>query len=198
MRATRNKSPLVQTPTTNSKQNNVLFEVSKKNPSNISPDVVSDLEEILGSPIKTLRQSESNPTNRNSGMVRIDYNTATENLDDDEEMKPTTRSSKRLSYRNKQPSIEMPSRTSNRTRKTSGKIDVQSIQILEQENLSVGNHGQGLSLDVANNAPIIMNIKQEKEVSYTMTDENSLFTCEMCSAVFSDRAQLLVHVPVHI
>lgn len=26
----------------------------------------------------------------------------------------------------------------------------------------------------------------------------SLFKCEMCSAVFSDRAQLLVHVPVHI
>lgn len=198
MRATRNQSPLVQTPTTNSKQNNVLFEISKKNPSNISPDVVSDLEEILGSPIKTLRQSESNSTHRNSGMVRIDYNTATENVDDDEDIKPTTRSSKRLSYRNKQPSVEMPSRTSNRTRKTSGRIDVKSIQILEQENSSVGNHGHGLTLDVANNAPIIMNIKQEKEVSFTMTDENSLFTCEMCSAVFSDRAQLLVHVPVHI
>lgn len=44
---------------------------------------------------------------------------------------------------------------------------------------------------------IVMNIKQEKEESYTMTSDE-FFTCEMCSAVFRDRAQLLVHVPIHI
>lgn len=40
-----------------------------------------------------------------------------------------------------------------------------------------------------------LNIKVEAEASFSSDD---VFTCEMCSAVFRDRAQLLVHVPVHI
>lgn len=32
----------------------------------------------------------------------------------------------------------------------------------------------------------------------SMQHAQNLFKCEMCSAVFSDRAQLLVHVPIHI
>lgn len=40
-----------------------------------------------------------------------------------------------------------------------------------------------------------LNIKIEAEASFSSDD---VFTCEMCSAVFRDRAQLLVHVPVHI
>lgn len=32
----------------------------------------------------------------------------------------------------------------------------------------------------------------------SMQHAQNMFRCEMCSAVFSDRAQLLVHVPVHI
>lgn len=43
--------------------------------------------------------------------------------------------------------------------------------------------------------PETFNIKIEAEASFTSDD---VFTCEMCSAVFRDRAQLLVHVPVHI
>lgn len=43
--------------------------------------------------------------------------------------------------------------------------------------------------------PEPLNIKIEAEASFSSDD---VFTCEMCSAVFRDRAQLLVHVPVHI
>lgn len=32
----------------------------------------------------------------------------------------------------------------------------------------------------------------------SMQHAQSMFKCEMCSEVFSDRAQLLVHVPIHI
>lgn len=32
----------------------------------------------------------------------------------------------------------------------------------------------------------------------SMQHAQNLFKCEMCSEVFSDRAQLLVHVPIHI
>lgn len=38
-----------------------------------------------------------------------------------------------------------------------------------------------------------LNIKIEAEASF-----DDVFTCEMCSAVFRDRSQLLDHVPVHI
>lgn len=60
----------------------------------------------------------------------------------------------------------------------------------------------------------IINIKEENQqelidqsplhelAEITMQHANAnaqnLFKCEMCSAVFSDRAQLLVHVPIHI
>lgn len=40
-----------------------------------------------------------------------------------------------------------------------------------------------------------LHIKEEAEASFSSDD---VFTCEMCSAVFRDRAQLLVHVNVHI
>lgn len=32
----------------------------------------------------------------------------------------------------------------------------------------------------------------------SMQHAQNIFKCEMCSEVFSDRAQLLVHVPIHI
>lgn len=36
------------------------------------------------------------------------------------------------------------------------------------------------------------------EISMQHAQTQNLFKCEMCSEVFSDRAQLLVHVPIHI
>ncbi|XP_074031773.1 uncharacterized protein isoform X2 [Leptinotarsa decemlineata] len=36
------------------------------------------------------------------------------------------------------------------------------------------------------------------EISMQHANAQNLFKCEMCSEVFSDRAQLLVHVPIHI
>lgn len=51
-----------------------------------------------------------------------------------------------------------------------------------------------------------VNIKQEiieasplhELAEISMQHAQNLFKCEMCSEVFSDRAQLLVHVPIHI
>lgn len=201
--------------TSNAKfQSNLFAELSKKS-SNFSPDVVSDLEEILGSPIKTARESRSEQASRtqakseqlnakSSGMVRVDYKSQT-----DDEAKPATRSSKRLSNR-VQP---MPNALTKSTRNSTKSSKKSSAAF----NADTDGGGGGLSsedsqesqesqdepddhLQISNNLQdnIVMNIKQEKEVSYTMTDENSVVTCELCSAVFTDRAQLLIHVPVHI
>ncbi|XP_015124410.1 zinc finger protein 569 [Diachasma alloeum] len=38
----------------------------------------------------------------------------------------------------------------------------------------------------------------EEEVPETIVPDTLEYTCEMCSAVFSSRAELLVHVPIHI
>lgn len=171
-------------------QNNLLAELSKKS-MNYSPDVVSDLEEILRSPI---REAVNEPpvtatqtrTSR-SGMLRVDYTTSvastTHDVVDDlagVDTRPATRSSKRLSNRAVNPAKQSTSRQAAHKVAVSNDID------------PLGMFDDGVQLNT------LINIKQEKEVSYTMTDENNLFTCEMCSAVFHDRSQLLLHVKVHI
>ncbi|XP_028130240.1 zinc finger protein 569 isoform X1 [Diabrotica virgifera virgifera] len=60
----------------------------------------------------------------------------------------------------------------------------------------------------ADSTPLLQHIKQEDpsplhelaEISMQHANANAqnLFKCEMCSEVFTDRAQLLVHVPIHI
>lgn len=182
-------------------QRSLLAELSKKS-SNYSPDVVSDLEEILGSPIKS-HESRSEPMSRsqhtkNAQAKSAEVLRATYKSQADDDAKPATRSSKRLSQRI-QPNIETvvkPLKSSSRkkTESTSFGVGLSSEESQEIPEESYNN------LQATNNAPgnIVLNIKQEKEVSYIMTDENNVFTCEMCSAVFSDRAELLLHVPVHI
>lgn len=225
--ARSSRSPAAATATsatTNARfQNNLLSELSKKS-TNYSPDVVSDLEEILGSPIKTTheinrgghiqsrKQAKAAPASpkKASSTVRLDYNKTST----DDEAKPATRSSKRLSGRT-QPisnveSKAKPTRNSTGSSSTSARGNAKksissSTSVYQSAMLSEESQGSQeesySNLHMEKNAEeenIVMNIKQEKEVSFTLTDDNTVFTCEMCSAVFSDRAQLLVHVPVHI
>lgn len=194
-RSTKSTTPVTPSSSSKNFQNNLLAELSKKS-SNFSPDVVSDLEEILGSPIKMREtRTQSKPESANakaSKMVRVDYHGS------DSDAKPATRSSKRLSNRI-QPtqSVESPTikTLKSSTRGAAKKTIPSDFQLGHSSEESQGSYDQ-IENNTAEN--IVMNIKQEKEVSFTMTDENSVFTCEMCSAVFNDRAQLLVHVPIHI
>lgn len=176
----------------NATHNNLLLELSKKSV-NYSPDVVSDLEEILRSPIKSREtrssQSDSFSTDNND-PIKISYssNYFDASPPPPSENKPTTRSSKRLSNRNlskEKSQTQASNKSIGHTMSSTIKAPSSSPDIFERG--SEGLHN------------IAMNIKQEKEVSYEMTtDDTNVYTCEMCSAVFSDRAQLLVHVPIHI
>lgn len=170
-------------------QNNLLLELSKKSV-NYSPDVVSDLEEILRSPIKSREErssfSQSDP---------LGDNTLSPNYFDQVTLEPhqrNTRSSKRLSNRNltkelNQAAAQVTPSTSSGGGKSTRQRQRQLPELFGKDNDSLAMH------DIA------MHIKQEKEVSYTLNDEPPVvYTCEMCAAEFSDRAQLLVHVPVHI
>lgn len=154
---------------------------------------VSDLDEIMDSPIKGHTLNDT---------------------------KTPTRTSTRLSGRAKpqpQPTqhlhhvVEQPSRSSNRRRtkvieETIDEADSssdesqtsQTSQESQESQQSQQSHvSSGPTRMIRRNhmptPPVI--VKQEREVSYTMTD---MYTCEMCSAVFSDRSQLLNHVPIHI
>ncbi|XP_060527887.1 zinc finger protein 16 [Cylas formicarius] len=58
------------------------------------------------------------------------------------------------------------------------------------------------------NTPNVVHVKQElmdpsalhelAEISMQHANSHNLYKCEMCDEVFTDRAQLLVHVPIHI
>lgn len=202
--------------TTNTK---LALEFTKKS-SNFSPDVVSDLEEILGSPIKTheiRKQTKTDTPNAIKNSTRV--NNKPQNDDD---VKPATRSSKRISNRvvsqpvatsatavgaaatatidakEKQTSSKPTTNTRNSAKKTSDHATFNHGILSEESQGSQSNDAYNNLQIEPTSDNIVMNIKQEKEVSYTMTDDINVFTCEMCSEVFSDRAQLLVHVPVHI
>lgn len=158
-------------------KNKVYLELSKKSLS-YKPDVVSDLEEILRSPTtKRDRSSLSQSTEFNS--VNCDLENLFESPIDNH--KPNTRSSRRINNRNlikelNQADAERHHQTSNKS--------------LRSNSMNLYHKDDGIMPP--------MNIKQEKEVSFTLIDEPEVFTCEMCSAVFDDRTQLLDHVPIHI
>lgn len=155
-------------------ESNLLLELSKKS-INYSPDVVNDLEEILRSPIKSKDSLDENPQDinyeSNNDIMAMQYV---------EESSPArnTRVSKRIS--NRQSLRQTPS-------KSASQATPRTVVSRHKEQSAEDELIQSLA----------RNIKQEKEESYSMTSDE-IFTCEMCSAVFRDRAQLLVHVPIHI
>lgn len=63
---------------------------------------------------------------------------------------------------------------------------------------------EGIFPDLSPAGDIKMEVKQEDPsalhelAEISMQHAQSIFKCEMCSEVFSDRSQLLVHVPIHI
>lgn len=157
-------------------KNKAILELSKKS-FKYNPDVVSDLEEILRSPTSKRDRSSLSQSNE-----FVSVNCDLENLFESpiENTKPNTRSSRRLNNRNLIRDLNQ--------------ADAERNQL---QNKSL----RSTSMNLFNKDDVIIpsiNIKQEKEVSFTLIDEPEVFTCEMCSAVFDDRAQLLVHVPIHI
>lgn len=168
-------------------QSNLLLELSKKSV-HYSPDVVSDLEEILRSPIKSREERSSFMNLEPLANIKIspNYFDQAQPQPQTETQQRNTRSSKRLSIRNLTKELnQVAAQTSTPSTSASAKSTRQKATIKESNAMSMHN--------------IAMHIKQEKEVSYTLNEEPpAVYTCEMCAAEFSDRTQLLVHVPIHI
>lgn len=173
-------------------QNNLLLELSKKSV-HYSPDVVSDLEGILRSPIKSREERSSFSQSDVLGDITLSPNYFDQPTP--EMHQRNTRSSKRLSNRNLTKELNQAAAQATPSTSTGGKSTRQRSAAKASSSSSLfGKDNNPLSMH-----EISMHIKQEKEVSYTLNEEPPVvYTCEMCAAEFSDRAQLLVHVPIHI
>lgn len=68
-------------------------------------------------------------------------------------------------------------------------LDSQPAVVVKQEMISVKEE----AID-----PSPLHELAEITMQHASANAQNLFKCEMCSEVFSDRAQLLVHVPIHI
>lgn len=173
-------------------QNNLLLELSKKSV-HYSPDVVNDLEEILRSPIKSRDERSSFSQSDPLGDITLSPNYF--DPPPTETHQRNTRSSKRLSNRNLTKELNQAAAQATASTSTGGKSSTRQRSTARATTSTLF----GKDSDTMAMHNIAMHIKQENEVSYTMNEEPPVvYTCEMCSAEFSDRAQLLVHVPVHI
>lgn len=161
-------------------ESNLLLELAKKSV-NYNPDVVSDLEEILRSPVKGRDEQNTNQyiDQNNTNDMEINYLMQTQ---PEESTSRSTRTSKRISSRQ----VARPATSQVVIPKVFQSRSTKRSRVVQESEV------------VYDPDPLSINIKQEKEVDYSAIEASEVFTCEMCSAVFSDRAQLLVHVPIHI
>lgn len=159
-------------------ETNLLLELSQ-NKFKFDPDVVNDLEEILRSPIKS----------KDNSYLEDYYATTPSST---HERTPTTRSSRRLTAGNRK--LSPPQQQQYNSRSSTGKRQSNRKPILSPTSTTI----QKMPAVVPINVDDIKEEVIDDIVDERITDEIEVYTCEMCSAVFRDRSQLLVHVPVHI
>lgn len=194
------------------------FDLSKRNYNKYNSDIVNDLEEILRSPIKgTIHQSPST-LNRNEPILETnDHTGLNESYDDDhnngsgkDEPEPIrynprpkrnlkSKSSIKISPSSVKQEEKTPTRkTTNRVTRYEDKVikTEQEISIHEEFDDDVDDgENHNISTKVNN---IEIKSSHVPEPINCNTTSSAHYKCEMCSAVFTDRAQLLIHVPVHI
>lgn len=158
----------------------ILLELSRKN-LKYSPDVVNDLEEILRSPIK----GKDNNDEYITSDVLTSYSARPQ------------RSSTRRSVVPAALYVTGAHKSQKPNTKSSGE-NARKYKIKESPTSS----STVTAIDDHDMSYEESNIKQEMDEEFIMnsdgTSESAKFTCSMCSAVFRDRSQLLVHVPIHI
>lgn len=195
------------------------FDLTKRNYNKYNSDIVNDLEEILRSPIKG-HQSTSSLNHMDTILERTEIRDDTyDDVEDEEYQQDEQPESEIIRYNprpkrnlNKHKTIsklsasatkhddKVPIRKSNHTNRISNNSRYHDkVTIKEEENI---NEDYDDDYDKGNRNDRIMTKNMTPnnvpDANSNNTSSNSLYKCEMCSAVFKDRSQLLVHVPVHI
>ncbi|XP_058451827.1 zinc finger protein 236 [Malaya genurostris] len=200
---------------------NLLMEISRKDKyiDKYNSDIVNDLEEILRSPIKSatnivqlMATPKSTQHNPNESTEFIAENGVEEDCKFPRRLQPVQ---KKISKEEAQRSLTSALRSQRLTRRQLERevnflreayASDDATVFIKQEKDSPDKLSSMLLVDdrttTASSSPPLINPKLEPLQSMaTETVESSepnRFECEMCSAVFDDRSQLLLHVPVHI
>lgn len=161
-------------------ETDILMELSRKN-LKYSPDVVNDLEEILRSPIK----GKDNNDEYITSDVLTSYSSRPQRSSTRRSVVPaalyTTAVHKSQKHHTKSSSD------------SARKLKIKESPSSSSTATAIEEHDMNYEES---------NIKQEMEEEFILNSdvisESAKFTCSMCSAVFRDRSQLLVHVPIHI
>lgn len=153
-------------------ESNLLLELSKKK-FKFDPDVVNDLEEILRSPIKSKENSQS------------------EDYAIDTKYRKSQRSTRRTT------AAATAAAAAAVADDVSHKFDINRDYLIEPIKRTRRNYRKSM-VDVPVEELILSTEPDPTIVKEEIPDEIEVYTCEMCSAVFRERSQLLVHVPIHI
>lgn len=151
----------------------ILMELSRKN-LKYSPDVVNDLEEILRSPIK--------------GKDNMDEYITSDVVPSSFSSRPQRSSTRRTVV-----PAALYATVAHKTPKNPAKSNSESIRKMKIKQ-SPSSSSAATAIEDHDMSYEESNIKQEIED----TSESAKFTCSMCSAVFHNRSQLCLHVPIHI
>lgn len=189
-------------------ESEMLEELSTKTFDKFNPDVVSDLEEILRSPIKS-KEKESPRLWRDFSLSDHQYMLMRQEhefiLPDD--ILPPQSPQESVSYLTETDSPK-PTRRSMRARpnetwreltlnKRQKLSTPKSITEIPSTSTSARSRANSRMDSRSSRLSSTGSIKQESSTKQQVKGVK-LFKCDMCSATFGDRIQLMDHVPVHI
>lgn len=200
---------------------NLLMEISRKDRymDKFNSDIVNDLEEILRSPVKSSNShvppADIMATPRATSQYDDDaaaaassYSKSSRKSSRKQQFKKTIKdTSLTTELRSQRLTRRQLEREVNFLREAYNPQDYTQVTV-KQEKGSPDKLSAMLLNDIQPAAastyvPPLINPKLERETSPEPESEPvllppQLFQCEMCSAVFPDRSQLLLHVPIHI
>lgn len=190
---------------------NLLMEISRKDRymDKFNSDIVNDLEEILRSPVKSINHhgppADIMATPRAASQYQPDY-------DDHNNKSRKTARKQQFKKLQKDPSLTTELRSQRLTRRQLEREvnflreaynpDYSHVTV-KQEKDSPDKLSAMLLNDIQpSTSAMLVNPKlepfHEREPTPPPPPLPQLFQCEMCSAVFPERALLLLHVPIHI
>lgn len=199
---------------------NLLMEISRKDKyiDKFNSDIVNDLEEILRSPVKS--NSHAPPADiMATPKATSQYYTQPDDPDTSASYSKSRKTARKQQFKKlkKDPSLTSELRSQRLTRRQLEREvnflreaynpDYAQVTV-KQEKDSPDKLSAMLLNDIqpATTSAVLINPKLEREPSPEPEaappppppPPPQLFQCEMCSAVFQDRSQLLLHVPIHI
>lgn len=192
----------------------ILLKLSRQNNAKYNPDVFNDLEDILRSPIKVARTPNTGnddfevPASSSSGSLRFtttamfperDFYLSPARLrlesgsgEDDDGDETESGNETEQHHSRLVDNAPVDHNPKSETESDANPMDDDSES--SSENDDEDHMGLRIKQEVSNDDEYILGA--HSSIGNNGTTQG--YTCEMCAEVFGDRAQLLLHVPIHI